>query len=99
MGDLNAICWRQNRCYVVPIATLLGVRVEKKRIDFMLGNVDLHTSKLITVVKELRNPLYNPRFHPVFIICTKQDKSIAAKSQTDGKLLEIMDFLSISVLM
>lgn len=59
MGDFNAICWRQNRCYVVPIATLVGVRVEKK-IDFRLGNVDLQTSKLITVVEELRNPLYNP---------------------------------------
>lgn len=32
MGDFNAICWRQNRCDVVPIATLVGVRVEKKLI-------------------------------------------------------------------
>ena len=47
-GDFNAICWRQKKCYVVPIATLLGVRVERQKIiDFMLGNVGLPASKLI----------------------------------------------------
>lgn len=65
----------------------------------MLGNVILQASKLITVVKKVRNPLHNPWFLPRIIICPKQDKSIASKNQTDGKLLEIMDFPSISVLM
>lgn len=90
----------------MPIATLLGVRVEKLAkkkkkviIDFVLGNVDLQVSKLITVLKELRNALYNPWMHPSIIIYTKQDKSIATKRRTDGELLEIIDFPWISVLM
>ncbi|XP_010830379.1 PREDICTED: protein lin-7 homolog A [Bison bison bison] len=46
-GDFNAICWRQKKCYVVPIATLLGVRVERQKIiDFMLGNVGLPATRL-----------------------------------------------------
>lgn len=65
----------------------------------MLGNNSLQTSKLVTVVKQVRNLLHNPRFHPNIIICTKQDKSIASKNRTDGKPLEIVDFPSISVLM
>lgn len=61
MCDLHAVCGCQSRCCVVPIATLLGVRVEKKKkIDCMLGNVGLQASKFLTVVEEVRNPLHNP---------------------------------------
>lgn len=65
----------------------------------MLGNVGLQASKFLTVVEEVRNPLHNPWFHPNIIVCTKQDKSIASRNRTDGKLLEIMDFPGISVLL